>query len=60
MMKTSDEEYFKKLDRIVKGAEYIGNPLIKDEDKEKALKLYDELCAEALKIRSGEKQTNDN
>jgi hypothetical protein len=40
----TDEEYFKLLKRIVKGAEYLENPLIKKEDYEKGMKLYDKLC----------------
>lgn len=32
------------LERIVRGAEYLENPLIKPEDYERGMKLYDELC----------------
>lgn len=40
----TEEEYFAILERIVKGAEYLENPLIKEEDYEKGMKLYDKLC----------------
>lgn len=52
-LKMTDEEYMKLLDRIIKGAEYLANPLIKQEDYEKGIKLYDELCTKATKIRCG-------
>lgn len=44
MQITNDEEYHKVLERIVKGAEYLDNPLIKPEDREKGMQLYDQLC----------------
>ena len=47
----NDEEYDKLLERIVKGAEYLENPLIKPEDFEKGMKLYDELCSTAIEYR---------
>lgn len=47
----TEEEYNDLLERIVKGAEYLSNPLIKKEDYEKGMKLYDALCEKALKHR---------
>lgn len=44
-------DYFKLLERIVKGAEYLGNPLIKQEEYDKFIKYYDELCRQALEMR---------
>lgn len=35
--------YEQLLERLVKGAEYLSNPLLRDEDREKAMKLYDEI-----------------
>ncbi|MNR93427.1 hypothetical protein D3C72_244820 [compost metagenome] len=40
----TEEEYIALLDRIVKGAEYLDNPMIKPEKKADALRLYDSLC----------------
>jgi hypothetical protein len=54
MSKKMDDEYFKLLERVVKGAEYLGNPLIKEEDKEKGMVLYDSLCTQALSLRNGD------
>lgn len=48
---TNDAEYFKVLERIVKGAEYVDNPLIKDEEKAKGAQLYDQLCETARAYR---------
>lgn len=45
----TEEEYHETLERIVKGAEYLSNPLIKPEDYEKGMKLYDELCEKILR-----------
>lgn len=39
----TDKEYNETLKRMVKGAEYLENPLIKRTDYEKGLKLYNEL-----------------
>ena len=39
------------LARIVKGAEYLENPLIKPDDYEKGMKLYDELVDKFMKMR---------
>lgn len=36
-------EYFNLLNRLVKGAEYISNPLVTDEEREKAWVLYHKL-----------------
>lgn len=47
----TEEEYFALLGRIVKGAEYLENPLIKQEDHAKGMKLYDELCEQAKRYR---------
>lgn len=44
---TNSPEYSELLDRIVKGAEYLDNPLITEIDKKKGMKLYDALV-EAL------------
>lgn len=43
--------YFELLDRIVKGAEYLDNPLIQESDFIKGMQLYIELCVQAEKIR---------
>jgi len=43
----TDDEYFALLGRIVKGAEYLDNPLIKPEDHRKGMALYDELVGAA-------------
>jgi hypothetical protein len=50
---SNDEEYVKLLNRVVKGAEYLDNPLIKSEDFDKGMKLYDELSQAARYYRSG-------
>lgn len=50
---SNDEDYEKLLGRIVKGAEYLDNDLIKSEDFDKGVKLYDELCQSARYYRSG-------
>ncbi|MBH8609128.1 hypothetical protein [Thermoactinomyces sp. CICC 10521] len=47
----TEAEYFELLDRIVKGAEYLENPLIRPEDYAKGLKLYNELCRRAQQMR---------
>jgi hypothetical protein len=49
----NDEEYDALLGRIVKGAEYLENPLIKPADYKKGMALYDELCNIADKYRFG-------
>ena len=50
---TNDDEYDKLLDRIVKGAEYLDNPIIKPDDYKKGMKLYDALFQAARHYRSG-------
>ncbi|MBA4543973.1 MULTISPECIES: hypothetical protein [Thermoactinomyces] len=45
---TTDEQYVEYLERIVKGAQYLENPLIKPEDYAKGMKLYDALCERVL------------
>lgn len=50
----NDEEYFKILDRIVKGARTIEDPLTTDEEREKYMKAYDHLCRVALEYRERE------
>ena len=47
----TDEEYNELLSRIVKGAEYLENPIIREEDLKKGMKLYDQLCATAIEYR---------
>lgn len=47
----TEEEYFKLLERIIKGAEYLDNPLIKPEDYRKGMKLYDALCEQVLQYK---------
>jgi hypothetical protein len=49
----TDEEYFALLDRIVKGAYYLANPLITQPEYDKALPLYNSLCEQARKLRWG-------
>lgn len=44
-------EYFKLLERICKGADFLSNPVIKDEDYEKHIVLYDNLCNQAMELR---------
>lgn len=56
LQKMSDREYQELLDRILKGADYLANPLIKEEDYKRGIKLYDDLCAHARRLRWG----NDN
>jgi hypothetical protein len=45
----NETEYFDLLARIVKGAEYLDNPLINEIDHAKGMKLYDELVERATK-----------
>jgi hypothetical protein len=51
-MSNSEKEYFDLLARIVKGAEYLDNPLINQKDHAKGMKLYDELVERAAKFHS--------
>lgn len=39
----TEEEYNKTLERLVKGAEYLENPFLQPEQRDKAQKLYDTL-----------------
>lgn len=50
-MNLTDDAYMKLLERIVKGAEYLDNPLIKEEEKVKGMALYDRLVEEAMTCR---------
>lgn len=62
-MKSTPEtegEYFTLLERIVKGAEYLDNPLIKPEDKEKGMKLYDALCGQVHEYHKANRIPADN
>lgn len=45
------DEYNALLARIVKGAEYLDNPLIKTDDHAKGMKLYDDLVEQLIKMR---------
>lgn len=47
----TEDEYNETLKRLVKGAEYLSNPLIKSEDYEKGMKLYNELEQRILEYR---------
>lgn len=47
----NESEYFDLLARIVKGAEYLDNPLIKQDDFDKGMKLYDSLVDSAISYR---------
>ncbi|WP_164491872.1 hypothetical protein [Staphylospora marina] len=47
----TEAEYLKLLDRIVKGAEYLENPLIKPEDYSRGMRLYDQLVQQLLKYK---------
>lgn len=52
-MITMEQEYQKLLNRIVKGAEYLANPLIKPRDFEKGMLLYDSLCKKLEELKRG-------
>lgn len=56
---TNDEEYDQLMARIVKGAEYLENPLIKPHDFERGMKKYDELCAAALEYQRIERERRE-
>lgn len=45
----TEDEYMNLLDRVVKGANYLANPLLKRDEKDKAMKLYDALVEEVTK-----------
>ena len=42
-MQDLEKEYFQLLDRLVKGAEYLSNPMITEEDYKKGLALYNKI-----------------
>lgn len=58
---TNEQEYEATLKRIVTGAEYLENPLIKPEDFKKGMKLYDQLVESVLvyKYGGGHADTHD-
>jgi hypothetical protein len=56
---TSYSEYEAVLKRIVNGAEYLENPMIKPEDYAKGIKLYDELVELAMEYRRNHADTTD-
>jgi len=47
----TEDEYNELLKRLVKGAEYLSNPLIKPDDYKKGMKLYNELEQKILEYR---------
>lgn len=49
----NESEYFELLGRIVKGAEYLDNPIITETDYTRGMKLYDELVDRATRFRFG-------
>lgn len=46
------------LMRIVQGAEYLDNPLIRAKEYEKGRRLYDQLCDEYLCLKEVEKKAS--
>lgn len=50
----NDAEYEKMLKRLVKGAEYLDDPLLSEEDYEKGMTLYNELERKILKYQGME------
>jgi hypothetical protein len=56
---TNYSEYEAVLKRIVNGAEYLENPLIKPEEYEKYNKLYDQLVEIAMEYRRSHADTAD-
>jgi transcriptional accessory protein Tex/SPT6 len=56
---TSYSEYEAVLKRIVNGAEYLENPMIKPEDYEKGIKLYDQLVELAIEYRRTHADSTD-
>lgn len=54
-MKNTENEYFNLLERIVKGAEYLENPVITETDYAKGMKLYDTLCEQAREYRQADR-----
>lgn len=55
----TDEEYFKLLERLVKGAIYLENPLITEEDHSKGMKLYDAIEAEIEAYKQSRRDAGD-
>ena len=49
----NDEEYMHILDRIVKGARAIEDPLTTEEERQRYMRAYDHLCKIALEYRLG-------
>lgn len=49
----TDEEYMHILDRIVKGARAIEDPLTTEEERQRYMRAYDHLCKVALEYRLG-------
>jgi hypothetical protein len=47
----TEENYFSLLERILKGAEYLSNPLIKPGDYERGMKRYDALCEQVMRYQ---------
>ncbi|GAB7387402.1 hypothetical protein BSNK01_12380 [Bacillaceae bacterium] len=47
----TEQEYFKLLERLVKGADYLDNPLLLPEEYEKGRKLYDEIEEKILRYK---------
>jgi hypothetical protein len=47
----NDEEYFALLDSIVKGAEFLDNPLITEDQKARGMRKYDGYCEAVLAYR---------
>lgn len=45
------QEYQHLLSRIRRGAEYLDNPLIRPEDYQKGMQLYDLLCSKLEEIK---------
>lgn len=52
----TEKEYNNTLARLVKGAEYLENPLLNEKDRTKGQRLYDEL---EYKIRAYKEETTD-
>ncbi|CAH1205731.1 hypothetical protein PAECIP111893_02404 [Paenibacillus plantiphilus] len=57
---SNDEEYNALLERIVKGAEYLENPLIKPDDYRKGMVLYDQLYESAIAYRAAKSNHETN
>lgn len=52
----NDIDYMSLLDRIIKGAEFLENPIIKPEDHERGMKKYERLCEAARAYRKTDRQ----